>query len=251
MSARTGRDGGALRLAMWSGPRNLSTALMRSFENRSDSFVTDEPLYAHYLARTRLAHPGAEEVMRVHDCDWRRVSAWLIGPIPGGKRVWYQKHMTHHLLPEIERGWLDSLTHAFLLRDPREVLPSLDQKFARPSLADTGLVQQCELFEAVRARSGRTPPVIDAADLLADPRAMLTRLCDELGIPFEEAMLSWPSGPRATDGVWAKHWYHNVERSTGFARERAPAPALGEHLESLLVECMPYYEKLAAHRWSA
>jgi len=236
-----------LRIAMWSGPRNLSTALMRSFGNRADCFVTDEPLYAHYLKLTGRPHPGAEEVIAKHDGDWRSVAAWLTGPVPRGKPVWYQKHMTHHLLPQIERGWLARLTHCFLLRDPREVLPSLDAKFARPTLADTGMAQQWEIFEFVRDHTGDIPPVIDAADLLRDPRAVLEALCRSLDLEFDPNMLHWPAGRRDTDGVWAKHWYHNVEKSTGFGPERTPGAALEAHLVPLLEECIPLYERLRAH----
>ncbi len=240
-----------LRIAMWSGPRNLSTALMRSFGNRSDTFGTDEPLYAHYLKVTKIAHPGADEVIATHENDWRRAVAWLTGPVPEGKSIFYQKHMTHHLLPMIERDWLADLTHAFLLRDPRDVLPSLDAKFAEPSLADTGMAQQLEIFEFVRKRTGRIPPVIDAADLLRDPPGILRALCASLGIEFDANMLHWPAGRRSTDGVWAKHWYHNVEKSTGFAPERASHSELNEHLAALYQECLPFYAALHEHRLRA
>jgi hypothetical protein len=241
----------ALRIAMWSGPRNLSTALLRSFGNRTDCFVTDEPLYAHYLKVTGLAHPGAEEVIATNDSDWRSVVRGLTGPIPEGKSVWYQKHMTHHLLAMIERDWLAQLSHCFLLRDPREVLPSLDAKFAKPSLADTGMAQQWEIFEFVRGKTGRVPPVIDSAELLRNPRGILEALCAALDLPFEEGMLHWPTGKRATDGVWAKHWYHNVEKSSGFGVERASTPELDEHLAALHEQCRPIYERLHALRLRA
>jgi hypothetical protein len=237
-----------VRIAMWSGPRNLSTALMRSFGSRADTFVTDEPLYAHYLKVTKLAHPGADEVIATHEHDWRRAAAWLTGSVPEGKAIWYQKHMTHHLLPGIERDWLANLTHAFLLRDPRDVLPSLDLKFAQPTLADTGLPQQIELFELVRRRTGRVPPVIDAADLLRDPPKILRLLCERLGIEYDACMLHWAAGKRATDGVWAKHWYHGVEQSTGFGPERARRAELNEHLAGLHEECLPHYRALHAQR---
>ncbi|HTF88740.1 MAG TPA: HAD family hydrolase [Planctomycetota bacterium] len=237
-----------LRIAMWSGPRNLSTAMMRSFGNRADTFVTDEPLYAHYLKATGLAHPGADEVIEVCDTDWQRVVAWLTGPVPQGKSVWYQKHMTHHLLPEIARGWLEGLKNAFLLRDPRDVVPSLDAKFSRPTLADTGMAQQLEIFELVRQRTGRVPPVVDAADLLRNPEVVLRALCAALDLEFDPEMLHWPAGRRTTDGVWAKHWYHSVERSTGFAALTTRRGELSEHLVALCEECMPYYEALHAHR---
>jgi hypothetical protein len=159
--------------------------------------------------------------------------------------------MTHHLLAMIERDWLAQLSHCFLLRDPREVLPSLDAKFAKPSLADTGMAQQWEIFEFVRGKTGRVPPVIDSAELLRNPRGILEALCAALDLPFEEGMLHWPTGKRATDGVWAKHWYHNVEKSSGFGVERASTPELDEHLAALHEQCRPIYERLHALRLRA
>ena len=188
---------GFVRIAMWSGPRNISTAMMRAFGNRPDTVVTDEPLYGHYLLRTGLDHPGREAVIGAQETDWRKVTAALTGPVPGGRRVWYQKHMTHHLLPEIGRDWLDRLTNCFLIRDPREVLASYVRTRAQPTLADLGLPQQVAIFEQVRARTGRVPPVLDARDVLCDPRRMLGLLCATIGIPFSERMLAWPPGPRA------------------------------------------------------
>jgi hypothetical protein len=237
-----------LRLAMWSGPRNVSTALMRSWGNRSDTFVCDEPFYAHYLLRTGAPHPGAEEVISSQENDWRKVAAWLTGPVPEGKRIFYQKHMAHHLLLDMGRDWLDGLTHCFLIRDPREMLLSIDKVLPALSLKDTGLPQQVEVFEQVRKRTGRVPPVIDARDLLSDPRGMLARLCGSLEVDFQEAMLSWPPGRRATDGVWARHWYGAVEGSTGFKPYRAREEPLPEELRELLELSRPYYEALHLHR---
>lgn len=234
---------------MWSGPRNISTALMRAWENRPDTIVCDEPLYAHYLlSRPEVDHPGRDEVIAGHESDWRRVVAWLTGPPPGGRRVFYQKHMAHHLLPHIGREWLDDVTHAFLIRDPREMLPSLHKIAPNPGLADTGLPQQIEILDYVERRTGRAPPVIDARDVLENPRRVLTLLCQRLGLEFSDAMLAWPAGPRATDGVWARHWYEAVEKSTGFqpySPKREPLPAA---LEPLLADCRPYYERLHALR---
>src|SRR6187397_784387 len=203
-------------IAMWSGPRNISTAMMRSFGIRPDTAVSDEPLYAHYLKVTGVAHPGRDDVLAAHESDWRRVAAELTGPIPGGRAIWYQKHMAHHLLPMIERGWLDRLTHAFLIREPDEMVASLLKTFPGAGLADTGLVQQCEIFDRVTERLSRAPPVVLASDVLKDPRAQLEALCDRLDIPFLPAMLAWPRGKRETDGAWAPHWYAAVEASTGF-----------------------------------
>jgi Sulfotransferase domain len=211
----------AKRIAMWSGPRNISTALMRAWGNRRDTFVCDEPLYAHYLLQTGVAHPGADEVIRSQETDWRKVTAWLTGPVPDGKMIFYQKHMTHHLLPEIERDWFDALTHAFLIREPREVVTSFVRIAGTPRLEDTGYPQQREIFDHVHQRAGRTPPVIDARDVLQDPPRLLRLLCEALDVEYTDAMLSWPAGPRATDGVWAKHWYDAVLKTTTFQPYKA------------------------------
>jgi hypothetical protein len=237
-----------VRIAMWSGPRNISTAMMRAWESREDTFVTDEPLYAYYLHVTGAPHPGAEEVVRSQPTEWREVAAWLTGPVPEGKRVWYQKHMAHHLLPGIERGWLSGLTNGFLIREPREMLTSLIRVTPEPSLEDTGLPQQVELFEAERQRLGAAPPVLDARDVLENPRGMLARLCDVLGLPFTEAMLSWPPGRRATDGVWAKHWYAAVERTTGFEPYRPKPDPVPAPFTGLLRDCEALYARLHDHR---
>lgn len=247
----TANDPNATRIAMWSGPRNISTALMRSFGARPDTTVCDEPLYAHYLLVTGAPHPGRDEVIATHEADWRKVAAALTGPVPGGRRVFYQKHMAHHLLPDIGRDWLDALAHAFLVRDPAAMIASLVRVTPDAGLADTGLPQQAELFERVAQRTGCAPPVIDARDVLADPPGLLAALCDALGIPYDQRMLCWSPGPRDTDGVWAKHWYGAVNASTGFQAPRDDAPPLPPVLRPLYEQCMPYYERLAAHRLRA
>ena len=227
---------------MWSGPRNISTALMRSFGARRDTVVTDEPLYAHYLAVTGLDHPGRDAVLAGQPNRWQDVAAALTGPVPGGAGVYYQKHMAHHLLPEIGRGWLGGLSHAYLIRDPAHVVASYARVRGEPTLTDLGYPQQVEIFR------GYGGPVVDAADVLRDPEAVLRRLCAALGLDFDPAMLSWPPGPRATDGVWAPHWYASVEASTGFA-PYDPAPAeVPARLRPLVEAALPYYEELAAHR---
>lgn len=239
------------RIAMWSGPRNISTAMLRSFGSRPDTAVTDEPLYAHYLKVTGVAHPGRDEVIAAHEADWQKVAAWLTGPVPEGKTCWYQKHMAHHLLPMIDRAWLDRLTHAFLIREPDEMLASLVKTYPGAGLADTGLPQQCEIFDRVADRIGRAPPVVLASDVLKNPRAMLEALCKALAIPFLPAMLTWPPGKRATDGAWAPHWYAAVEASTGFDPYRPRQVELNAALSTLLDECRPWYEKLHALRLRA
>jgi hypothetical protein len=261
VTGAAGREAGVARIAMWSGPRTLSTALMRSFENRADTVVVDEPLYGYYLAATGIAHPGRDEIMTSMPTAWPEVMDRLAsGRLPAGKTVFYAKHMTHHLLPEVDRKLFAGMRHAFLIRDPRRLLASYAKVRATPTLADLGLEQQVEIFQ----RFGG--PVIDAADLAARPQAILSALCSALAIPFDPAMLSWPAGPRPTDGVWAKHWYANVWASTGFrsppradgaearssGSERttgAPgASQLPPELEPLADLCQPFYDELASHR---
>jgi len=237
-----------VRIAMWSGPRNISTAMMRAWENRPDTAVSDEPLYAHYLLATGLDHPGRDEVIASRADDWRAVVAGLTGPVPGGKAIFYQKHMAHHLLAEIERGWLDRVVNCFLIRRPAEVLASYVRTRDDPTITDLGFVQQGEIFEQVCERTGQVPPILDARDVLEDTRRMLTLLCEAVGVPFLESMLSWPAGRRDSDGVWAKHWYAGVERSTGFAPYRPPGEPLADRLRPLADACEPYYRRLYDRR---
>jgi len=233
---------------MWSGPRNISTAMMRSWGNREDCFVCDEPLYAHYLQHTGLQHPGADEIVAHHETDWRKVVEWLTGPVPEGRAIFYQKQMTHHLLENIGRDWLDELTHVFLIREPREMITSYLLRRESMTLEDTGLPQQLEIFDRVRENLGQAPPVIDSKDVLLDPRSILETLCERLAIPFTEAMLAWPAGRRATDGIWARHWYDAVEASTGFAPYRPKTAVVPEDHRDLQRECDEIYRQLHAHR---
>ena len=192
-----------------------------------------------------------EEVIASQPTDWREVAANLTGPNPGGAAVHYQKHMAHHLLDGVGREWLTGLVNCFLIREPKGMLPSLDEKLPNPRLEETALPQQVALFLAERERTGETPPVIDSKDVLVDPRGVLSALCERLGIPFEEAMLSWPKGSRSTDGVWAAHWYGNVEETTGFGPYRSNEADLPAHLASMYDECLALYETLHAHRITA
>jgi hypothetical protein len=231
------------RVAMWSGPRTVSTALMRAWENRPDTVVVDEPLYAFYLDRTGLDHPGRDEVIASQPTDWRVVLRQLtVGALPPGVQIGYAKHMTHHLLPEVDRAALAPLRHAHLIRDPRELLASYARVRTEPTLADLGIAQQAEIFEAFGG------PVVDSRDLLRDPPGVLRALCAALDVPFDERMLRWPAGPRASDGVWAPHWYASVQSSTGFAAYRPPAEGLPARLEPLAERCLPYFERLHRYR---
>ena len=227
---------------MWSGPRTVSTALMRAWENRPDTVVADEPLYAFYLDRTGLDHPGREQVIASQPTDWRVVLARLTSaPLPGGAVISYAKHMTHHLLPEVDPAALAPFRHAHLIRDPRELLASYARVRTEPTLADLGLVRQAEIFETFGG------PVVDSRDLLAGPEGILRALCQALGVPFDTKMLAWPAGPRDSDGVWAPYWYDSVRSSTGFAPYRPAAP-LPARLEPLAARCQPYFDRLHRYR---
>lgn len=239
----------AVRVAMWSGPRNISTAMMRSFEARGDAAVSDEPFYAAYLSRTGIDHPMREEVIASQSCDPREVGASMVGSVPGGLPIWYQKHMTLHMLEDFDRRWMAGVRNAFLIREPRAVLASYVQKRADVTLADIGFVQQRELFEREAERLGHAPPVVDAADVLANPARTLERLCIALELPYTPTMLRWPPGRRASDGVWAPAWYHAVEKSTGFdPQEHKAVPPLPAELLSLAEAALPHYDALRVHK---
>ena len=237
-----------LRIAMWSGPRNISTAMMRAWENREDCAVSDEPLYAAYLAATGIDHPGRDEVIAAGETDWRRVADALLGPVPGGKAIWYQKHMNHHLLADMDTDWVLGLRNVLLIRDPSEVVASYIKSRAAVTPDDIGLPQQGRLFDLLCDALGEAPIVIDAGDFLRAPEAHLRALCGRLGIAFTPRMLSWPAGPRDSDGVWAPYWYEAVWRSTGFEPWRPREDTLtGDALAAAEI-CRPIYERLHEYR---
>jgi hypothetical protein len=238
----------AVRIAMWSGPRNISTAMMRSWGNRADTAVIDEPFYAFYLKRTGKKHPGADEVIASGETDWRKAVERLTGPIPDGKRILYQKQMTHHLLPQVDRQWLGAVTNCFLIRDPREVIASYVKKNPDPTLEDLGFVQQAEIFDFVFNQTDSVPPVVDAKDILQNPARILPLLCDAIGVEFSDTMLSWPPGLRETDGIWAKYWYDEVATSTSFQPYRSKNEPVPEHLREVHGQCHECYERLYQHR---
>jgi hypothetical protein len=235
-----------VRIAMWSGPRNISTALMRAFENRPDTAVVDEPFYAASLAATGADHPMREDVLRAQPTDPEAVVATLLAPVPDGRAIFYQKHMTHHMQPGFPLDWTRHVVNAFLIRAPEPVLSSYSKKWADVSLEAIGVPMQAALFDRETERLGRAPPVIDAADVLADPRGVLSALCRACGIAFSERMLSWPPGRRPSDGVWAPAWYDAVERSTGFSPPRPePGPdMLRDELRAIAQKARPDYERL-------
>jgi len=236
---------------MWSGPRNLSTAMMRSFGSRADTVVTDEPFYGAYLRDSGADHPMADAVIAAMDCDWANVMRTLSGPAPEGPAIWYQKHMWHHMVGPVGYDDFAGFTHAFLIRAPERMIASYLRKREAAEFADFGLERQAEFFEREADRLGRVPPVIDAADVLDDPAGTLSSLCAALGIAWDPAMLSWEPGRRATDGPWAPHWYAAVEASTGFGAPEHDAVDLPDDAGRLAARCQPYYDRLAAHRITA
>jgi hypothetical protein len=237
-----------VRIAMWSGPRNISTAMMRAWGNRADTFVIDEPFYAYYLKATGKKHPGADQVIVTGETDWRKVIAQLTGPIPNAKRIFFQKQMAHHLLPEVDRKWLGAVTNCFLIRDPREVIASYIKKRKEPALPDLGFIQQAEIFDFVRIRTSSIPPIVDAKNVLENPERMLRLLCEAVGVEFSESMLSWPLGIRDTDGVWAKYWYGEVAKTTSFQPYRPKQAEVPDRLRKIYERCRECYERLHEYR---
>jgi Sulfotransferase domain len=238
----------SIRIAMWSGPRNISTAMMRAWGNRHDTVVIDEPFYAYYLKVTGIAHPGADEVIAAGETDWRKIVAHLTGRIAKGKRIFFQKQMTHHLLPEIDREWLGAVTNCFLIRDPREVINSYVKKRENPTLEDLGFVQQAEIFDFVRTRTNAVPPVVDAKDVLQNPERTLRRLCESIGVEFSSSMLSWSPGLQDTDGIWATHWYGEVAKTTSFQPYHSRPVKVPAHLQEIGDRCRELYERLYEYR---
>ena len=238
----------AVIIAMWSGPRNISTAMMRSFENREDTFVSDEPFYAHYLKLTGIDHPMRKEVMETRNSDWDEVSQYLTGTIPQDKSVWYQKHMAQHNLPGVELDWTSRLTNCFLIRNPGEVILSYSKKYEITSVYQLGFPQQFKLYDKIEQDSGMSPIVIDSKDVLMNPKNMLQKLCEKLEVPFSDKMLSWSPGKRDSDGVWGQHWYGNVEKSTGFQAYQKKEEEMPKEYTEIYEECMKYYQQLFEQR---
>lgn len=239
-----------MKLAVWSGPRNISTAMMYAFGSRADFAAVDEPFYAAYLALTGLRHPMRDEILAAQSQDVAEVIAELTGPVPDAKMHAYHKHMAQHMLPEVPRDWFTGMRHVFLIRHPARVLPSFAAKYDQTTLADIGIVQQGELYDQLESE-GHTPVVVDSVDIRADPEGMLRALCEEVGLEWDPAMLTWPAGAKPFDGVWADVWYGAVHRSTGFAGPEGRVPVLEGALAEMAEAALPTYEKLAARRLKA
>ena len=240
-----------IRIAMWSGPRNISTAMMYSFDNRPDCYATDEPLYANFLKNTEIEHPDAEKVIECYDTNLDSIVDRLTGPIPDGKQIWYQKHMCHHVERDSELSWIDGLSNCFLIRDPREVLLSLSKITDVVDLWVTGLPQQMRILGHVVDKTGENPPIIDARDILENPVGVLSSLCEIIGIRFREEMVSWKPGPRDCDGIWAKHWYSSVWKSSGFSLPHPREGQLKREYLNILGEAEEMYDELWSRRLGA
>ncbi|WP_299964736.1 HAD family hydrolase [uncultured Roseobacter sp.] len=231
-----------MRIAMWSGPRNLSTAMMYSFAARADFSVMDEPFYAPYLATTGIDHPMREAIISTHETDPNKVEEACSAPVDTPHI--YMKHMPHHMCPGFPMGWAESCVNIHLIRHPARVIASYAAKHENPTLADIAVVEQLALYEKLGGI------VIDSTDIRADPEGMLRKLCDAIGLPFDTAMLRWPAGPRPEDGIWARHWYGAVHRSTGFAGAEGDLPVFEGAASEVLEAALPYYERLAARALS-
>lgn len=237
-----------IRIAMWSGPRNISTAMMRSFGSRPDCAVSDEPFYGAFLRATGERQPLADETMASMDCEWQSVAETMRGDPPGGEPIWYQKHMPHHMVADTSIADFPAHRHAFLIRDPARVIASYAAKGVNVVFENLGFGRMVEYFEREADRQGKAPPVIDSMDVLRDPKAVLSKLCAALAIPWDEAMLSWPPGRRAEDGYWGRHWYNRVEQSTGFEAPPEGEAAVPEAGRAVYEAALPYYEMLAKWR---
>lgn len=237
-----------IRIAMWSGPRNISTAMMRSFGARADCAVSDEPFYGAFLKASGEPHPMARETTESMDCNWHSVLESLSGEAPGGEPIWYQKHMPHHMTGPVALAAFTSHRHAFLIRDPDRVVASYRKKneLRRPEML--GFAQMRRYFEFEAERTGTVPPVVDSDDILADPAGVLGKLCAALGIDWDACMLHWKKGPHPEDGIWGEHWYDKVNSSTGFGKPSEEMPVLDGEYRETADACRDDYEELARYR---
>ncbi len=232
-----------IRIAMWSGPRNISTAMMRSWENRADCEVVDEPFYAFYLSQTQSPHPLFDEVIASQSKEYDEVSKQLSEGHCTAE-IQYQKHMTHHMLDGIDLAWTKDIRHCFLIRDPREVVNSYTNSRGVCTAKDIGIIRQAELYDEISQISGQTIPVVDSSRVLGSPATLIPKICEALNVPYSMNMLKWPEGPRESDGIWAKHWYHSVEKSTGFAFPKPTNFELTSEQNLVVEEVMPHYRKM-------
>ena len=235
------------RIAMWSGPRNLSTALLRSFASRNDCTVVDEPFYAPYLSKSKVNHPMRDLILKEYENDPFKVAQDCInGPVCS--KIQYQKHMTHHMLPEFDRRFILKLSNGFLIRSPEKVIKSFGKKIQHFDILELGFIQQAELFNLIVKEKDIIPPVIDADDLCVNPRGALISLCSNLNIPFVESMLKWTKGPHQYDGVWGSYWYQSVNASTSFLQPGILSETTTDFEKRMISKVYPYYLILRKHK---
>jgi len=240
---------GEKRIAMWSGAHTVSTLLLRAFENRPDTQVVDEPFYAHYLKQTGHEYPGYETVLGTRSTDVATIEASLLEPLEPGKRIFYQKHMSHHIFAGMDQRWFEAMTNAFLICDPLAVLAYFKKSTQdKITLSDLGVQQQLALFDYIADKTGTAPPVVDSNDIMKNPKKTLTKLCSALDIAFDDTMLAWPAGPRESDGPWAPWQYQDIEMSSGFESVTIPKLDPSDDLHHLADLAMPFYERLARYR---
>ena len=233
-----------IRIAMWSGPRNISTAMMRSFENRDDTSVVDEPFYAYYLSQTGLDHPGRKEVLESQSTNWDNVVNLITGDIPNNKMIWYQKHMVHHIIDDKDIEWVKYFNNLFLIRHPKEVIISYSKQSPIDGIKDLGYPQQINLFNKIKNITGDYPAIFNSKDILCNPGKSLRVMCKHLKINFSNNMLDWPKGARKTDGVWYPYWYKNVIKSSSFKPYKKSNESLPKEYNNLLEECLQCYDYL-------
>ena len=233
---------------MWSGPRNLSTALMRSFENRTDTAVIDEPFYAYFLKQTNLNHPGKNEIISTLDSNWDNIVLKITGQIPQNKSIWYQKHMAQHNLEGCDLNWIKSFHNCILIRDPKYVIPSYNKEYPLSDEKLLGYCQQLNLIRILEDEESITPPIFDATDILEKPEQALKKICISVGIRFSQKMLKWPKGKRKSDGIWAKYWYRNVENSSGFQPFQKKNIIIDKRLTPLYDKCLVSYNSMYEKR---
>ena len=241
-------DRNITRIAMWSGPRNISTAMMRSFENRKDTLVIDEPFYAYYLNETGLNHPLREKVLASQSINWDEIVSQLNGEIPKDKTIFYQKHMVHHILSFDNISWVKNFKNCLLIRHPKQVIISYSKKSKINSINDLGFVQQVKLFEQIKNLTGSYPAVIDSKDILLNPKLYLLKLCNYFEISFLEEMLSWPIGQRTSDGIWGSHWYKNVINSNGFIRYKESNEGIHQDDIQFYQDSIKHYNYLSSYK---
>ena len=230
-------------VACWSGPRNISTALMRSWSSRKDTFVTDEPFYAYYLKETQNNHPMRENIINNYYSNYDEVVDYLIGKVPNQKKIWYQKHMAHHLIDLSKIDWIKKCENCILLRHPKEVINSYTSKNKLNSVTELGYPQQFEIVKFLK-KSNHRFKIIDSADLLVTPKAVLFDWCESINIKFDQSMLKWEKGSHPNDGIWWKHWYDNVINTSGFQKYQKKDISIENKYDSIYTKSMEYYNYL-------